>query len=127
MRELTLPSNQIAQTLVHTQLENQRLADDNESLRTQISELRSIVSSQPGEVEEKLRAETERIMQRNIEVQNANRHLEESMTDMENELVQAKLKAAQMEEQLEDLKAKWFNVSQVMNAAGSSKSSPRIG
>lgn len=65
-------------------------------------------------------------MQRNMEVQNANRHLEESMTDMENELVAAKLKAAQMEEQLEDLKAKWVSVSQVMNAAGG-KGSPRVG
>ncbi|KAL9093438.1 MAG: hypothetical protein Q9159_000292 [Coniocarpon cinnabarinum] len=116
---------QIAQTLVHTQLENQKLSDDNESLRTQIQELRSIVSAQPGEVEEKLRAETERIIQRNAEVQNANRHLEESMTEMENELVASKLKAAQMEEQLEDLRAKWVNISQVMR--GEAKGSPKLG
>ena len=118
---------QIAQTLVHTQLENQKLSDDNESLKTQIAELRSIVSAQPGEIQEQMRAETERIMQRNIEVQNENRHLEEEVAGMESDLVQAKLKAAQLEEQLEDLKAKWVSVTQVMNAAGgSAKNSPRI-
>ena len=47
------------------------------------------------------------------------------MTEMENELVQSKLKAAQMEEQLDDLKAKWVSVTQMMSGAG--KGSPKIG
>ena len=119
---------EIAQTLVHTQLENQTLTDDNESLRTQINELRSIVSAQPGEVEERMKAETERIIQRNAEVQNANRHLEEQMTEMENELVASKLKAAQLEEQLEDLRAKWVDVTRMMSGTGGGASkSPRVG
>lgn len=114
---------QIASSLVRTQLSNQTLADDNESLRTQVAELQGIVSAQPGEVEEKLRAETERIMQRNIEVQNENRHLEEGLEEMEGEFVRTKMKLAETEGELEEIKRRWMSVAGLMSAGAS----PRLG
>lgn len=87
---------QIASELVRTKVENQRLMDDNESLQGRIKELQGIVQAQPGEVEDKLRQEMDRIMKRNIEVQNENRALEESTVEMEQELVSAKLKHAEV-------------------------------
>ena len=113
---------QVASSLVRTQLSNQTLADDNESLRTQVAELQGIISTQPGEVEEKLRAETERIMQRNIEVHNENRHLEEGLAEMEGEFVKAKMKLAETEVELEEMKRRWASVAGLMSA----HASPRL-
>lgn len=87
---------QLASDLVRTKVENQKLADDNESLQGRVRELQEIIQAQPGEVEERLRQEMDRIMKRNIEVQNENRALEESTAEMEGELVQAKLKHAEV-------------------------------
>lgn len=135
------PNIQLASDLVRTKVDNQRLLDDNESLRLQVAELQAIVAAQPGEVEGRLRQEMERIMQRNIEVQNENRHLEEQCSEMEGELVQTKLKHAevslsarafrgvrgwkavrwtdvwggQISTELEAMRQTWNNVQQLMN------------
>ena len=61
-----------------------------------VAELQVIVEGQPGEVEARLRQEMDRIMQRNIEVQNENRALEESTAEMEGELVRTKLQHAEV-------------------------------
>ena len=45
---------------------------------------------------EKLKQEMDRIMQRNVEVQNENRSLKEEMAEMEHELVNAKVLHAQV-------------------------------
>jgi len=62
----------------------------------QVQQLQTIVDAQPKEVEGRLREEMERIMTRNIEVQNENRSLEESTTEMEKELVSAKMQWAEV-------------------------------
>ena len=62
----------------------------------QVQQLQSIVDAQPKEVEDRLREEMERIMTRNIEVQNENRSLEESTAEMEKELVSAKMQWAEV-------------------------------
>lgn len=87
---------QVASELVHTKVANQKLRDENESLKMRVTELQTIVEAQPGEVEDRLRQEMDRIMQRNIEVQNENRALEESTAEMEGELVRAKLSHAEV-------------------------------
>lgn len=55
-----------------------------------------MIDKQPEEVEAKLKAEMDRIMQRNIEVQNENRALKEEMDEMERELVNAKMSHAEV-------------------------------
>jgi len=77
------------------------------------------VQAQPGEVEGKLRGEMERIMKRNIEVQNENRALEEGCAEMEGELVKAKLEVANMREEVEGLRGTWRDVSKMMDSAKS--------
>ena len=61
-----------------------------------VEELRKIADAQPAEVEEKLKEEMERIMQRNIEVQNENRSLKEECEELEGQVVEAKMVAAQV-------------------------------
>jgi hypothetical protein len=87
---------QIATDLVRVKVENQELHDRNESLRGQVEELKKVVQSEAANVEQRLKAEMERVMQRNIEVQNENRHMEESMAEMEKDLVETKMKYAEV-------------------------------
>jgi hypothetical protein len=86
----------IASDLVRIKVENDGLQDSNEALRTQVTELQKMVDLQPAEVEEKLKSEMDRIMQRNIEVQNENRNIKEEMDEMEQELVRTKMAHAQV-------------------------------
>lgn len=86
----------IASDLVRTKVENESLNDVNESLKMQVDELRKMVETQPAEVEARLEQEMQRIMVRNVEVQNQNRMLEDQMEEMERELVDTKLKFAQV-------------------------------
>ena len=86
----------IASELVRTKVENQELQDEVESLKGQVDELRSLVERQPEEVEKRLKDEMDRIMTRNLEVQNENRGLEEQMADMEKVLVETKMQYAEV-------------------------------
>jgi hypothetical protein len=86
----------MASDMVRLKMDNDNLADDNEGLKVQVVELQKMVDQQPALVEEKLKSEMDRIMQRNIEVQNENRALKEEMDEMERELVNAKMSHAQV-------------------------------
>lgn len=92
----------IAQDLVKCKVENDSLHDENEALKFKVQELQKMVDAQPAEVEEKLKEEMDRIMQRNIEVQNENRNLKEEMDEMEHELVNAKMAHAQVSNHYRD-------------------------
>lgn len=87
---------QVASELVRTKVENEELKEEVESLKVQVEELKSALEKQPQEVEAKLKEEMDRIMQRNIEVQNENRALEEQMSEMEKDLVDTKMQHAEV-------------------------------
>ncbi|KAJ6017146.1 hypothetical protein N7451_000525 [Penicillium sp. IBT 35674x] len=106
---------QLASELVHAKVENEELRDLTDALKLQVSELKIVVDKQPGEVEEKLRMEMERIMKRNIEVQNENRAMEDSMAEMEKELVSTKMKWAEMSENHETLRQKWSDLRRALD------------
>jgi len=86
----------IASELVRNKVENDMLHDENEGLKMKVEELQKMVDAQPAEVEDKLKQEMDRIMQRNIEVQNENRMLKEETEEMEQALVGAKMMHAQV-------------------------------
>jgi len=85
---------QVASELIKTKVENENFAEENEILRTKVEELQKIVDTQPAEVEARLKNEMETVMQKNIVVHNENRNLEESMAEMEKELVAVKMQWA---------------------------------
>ena len=87
---------ELANELVRLKVENTELHDRNESLTGQVAELKKVADSEAANVEERLRAGTDQVMQRNIEVQNENRHMEEQMAEMERELVEMKMKYAEV-------------------------------
>ncbi len=87
---------QVASELVRTKVENEELKDEVENLKAQLDELKGALETQPQEVEAKLREEMDRILQRNLEVHNENRALEEQMSEMEKDLVDAKMRYAEV-------------------------------
>ncbi|KAJ5720765.1 uncharacterized protein N7483_008699 [Penicillium malachiteum] len=106
---------QLASELVHVKVENEELRDLNDALKLQVTELKNVIEKQPIEVEEKLQMEMERIMKRNIEVQNENRAMEDSMAEMEKELVATKMKWAELSENHETLKQKWSDLRRALD------------
>ena len=86
----------MAQELVRVKVENDSLQDANEGLRLRAEELQRLLDAAPAEIESRLKDEMERIMQRNIEVQNENRHLKDEMDEMEHALVNVKMLHAQV-------------------------------
>ncbi|KAI4100449.1 MAG: hypothetical protein L6R37_005484 [Teloschistes peruensis] len=107
---------QMASELVRTKVLNEELHDKNDSLDCQVVELRKVVERQPEEVEERLKAEMDRIMTRNLEVQNENRGLEEQMADMEKALVETKMDYAVIQAEYETLKQKWNDLRKAIGA-----------
>ncbi|OQU98213.1 Rab-GTPase-TBC domain-containing protein [Cladophialophora immunda] len=105
---------EIANELVRLKVENTELQDRNESLTGQVAELKKVAESEAANVEERLRAGTEQVMQRNIEVQNENRHMEEQMAEMERELVEIKMKYAELNAEHEALKQKWNDLKRAL-------------
>ncbi|EEH20870.2 hypothetical protein PABG_03101 [Paracoccidioides brasiliensis Pb03] len=106
---------QIASELVRLKVENEELRDVNESYRVEVQELKAVIDRQPAELEEKLRTEMDRIMKRNIEVQNENRAMEEQMAEMEKDLVETKMKWAELSENHENLKQKWSDLRKALD------------
>jgi hypothetical protein len=86
----------LATELVRTKVENEELQDRNESLNTQVEELKRVVDKQPAEVEERLKTEMERLMRRNQEVHEENTRLEDEMGEMEKVLVETKMAYAEV-------------------------------
>ena len=87
---------QMATEMIRSKMENEELRVANQELEREIGNLKAVVLAQPEEVETRLRDEMERIMARNIEVQNENRALEEQLGEMERDLVATKMRFAEV-------------------------------
>ncbi|KAL4919977.1 rab-GTPase-TBC domain-containing protein [Aspergillus aurantiobrunneus] len=106
---------QLASEVIHLKVENEELSDMNDALKMQVGELKNVVDKQPAEVEQKLQTEMDRIMKRNLEVQNENRAMVEQMAEMEKELVAAKLSHAEIHERYENQKQKWNDLRKALD------------
>lgn len=82
--------------LVHTKIENEELKDKNESLSGQVKELRNVIEKQPEELEQAWKLEREDLMKRNAKVHEENTRLEKEMQELEEELVQTKMRYAEV-------------------------------
>ncbi|KAI5200589.1 RabGAP/TBC [Aureobasidium subglaciale] len=111
----------LASSLVRTKVENDFLLDENESLKMQVEELRKVVDKQPQEVEERLKGEMDKIMARNIEVQDRNRGLEEQVQEMEQELVGTKMMFAQLNGEHDALKQKLRDIQNMLASTDEKK------
>ena len=87
---------QLASEMIRGKVETEEVRMRNADLEAEVAALKQVVAAQPAEVEARLQEEMERIMSRNIEVQNENRALEESMVEMEKDLVETKMRFAEV-------------------------------
>jgi hypothetical protein len=86
----------LATELVHTKVENQELKDENDSMRGQVRELKIVIEKQPMEIEETWKLERDDLMKRNMHVHEENQRLEKELGELEEELVQTKLRYAEV-------------------------------
>lgn len=100
----------LATELVRTKVENEELREKNEELDEKVKELRKVVENQPEEVEARLREEMDRLMLRNQEVHGENTKLEEEMGEMEKDLVETKMKYAEVRADHDALNRKWTDL-----------------
>ncbi|KAI0015673.1 rab-GTPase-TBC domain-containing protein [Xylariomycetidae sp. FL0641] len=86
----------MATDLVHTKVENEELKDKNESLEGQVQELRKVIQAQPEELELAWKAERDDLMKRNEAVHEENQKVEKELADLEEQLVQTKMRYAEV-------------------------------
>ncbi|KAF4123640.1 hypothetical protein GMORB2_6341 [Geosmithia morbida] len=86
----------LATELVHTKVENEELKDENESLKTQVHELKVVIDKQPQELDEKWKLERDDLLKRNVKVHDENQELEKTLQDLEDQLVQTKMRYAEI-------------------------------
>lgn len=112
--ELNREYVRIASSEVGLKVQNDQLADENEVLRIKIDGLRDIVDRQPQEVESRLKGEMELLIQKNLAVHHQNQTLEESMMEMEKELVSTKMELATVNEDYDLLKNRWNDLKKAL-------------
>lgn len=86
----------LATELVHTKVENEELKDENESLRGQVRELKIVIEHQPDEIEQAWKLERDDLIKRNQNVHEENQRVEKEMGELEEELVQTKMRHAEV-------------------------------
>jgi len=89
--------------------------DENESLKMQVEELRNIVAKQPEEVEEMLKEQMRAVQARNEEVHMTNARLEDEMASMEKDLVETKMKYAEINANHEALTRKFTDLRKALD------------
>ena len=86
----------MATDLVQTKVENEELQDQNESLVGQVRELRNVIEKQPEELEQAWNAERDELTNRMETIDADNKRLQKEMADLEEELVQTKMRYAEV-------------------------------
>jgi len=87
---------ELAGQMIRSKMVNEELRQENTELTIEVEQLKLTVASQPGEVEERMREETERIKTRISEVVGDNRVLEEQLKEMEGMLVGKSMELAEV-------------------------------
>lgn len=88
----------LATELVRTKVQNEELRDENESLKEQVCELQEVIEKQPEELEQAWTAERDDLMQRNTRVHEESQRVEKEMGELEEQLVQTKMRYAEVRE-----------------------------
>jgi len=115
LAELNREHIELANAMVQGKMDNAKLADENEALKEEVAQLKQVIDAQPAEVEAKLKEEMDRIMERNLQVMNINRELEEQVGDLERNLVETKLQFAQVHQNHESLTRKWNDLRKALD------------
>ncbi|KAG0253869.1 GTPase-activating protein [Actinomortierella ambigua] len=96
----------LAKEVISNKLEMARLQDDNDGLHQKVAELTKIVDAQGKDVEERFRGEIESVLQKNMEYLHKNQMLEDQLNELENMLIETKMRYAESENERDALTRK---------------------
>lgn len=88
--------------------------DENKELHSTVEELRKIVELQPAEIEAKLREEMNILAEKNINLVQKNNLLEDQLANLENMLIESKMRYAESENEREVLQRKWNDLKKAL-------------
>lgn len=88
--------------------------DENKELHSTVEELHKIVELQPAEIEAKLREEMNILAKKNISLVQKNNLLEDQLANLENMLIESKMRYAESENEREVLQRKWNDLKKAL-------------
>ncbi|PKK77985.1 RabGAP/TBC [Rhizophagus irregularis] len=105
---------ELANELINTRMELAKSNDENKELHSTIEELHKIVELQPAEIEAKLREEMNILAKKNISLVQKNNLLEDQLANLENMLIESKMRYAESENEREVLQRKWNDLKKAL-------------
>ncbi|CAG8557164.1 3433_t:CDS:2 [Acaulospora colombiana] len=100
LQQLDREHVELANELVNTKVELARIKDENDELRSTVANLRKNLENQ-------LRDEMNSLAQKNVKLVEINNKLEDQVANLENMLIESKMRYAESENEREVLKRKW--------------------
>jgi hypothetical protein len=91
-----------------------KVKDENDELNSTVTELRKIVEAQPAEIEDKLREEMNILAEKNVSLVQKNNGLEDQLANLENMLIEIKMRYAESENEREVLQRKWNDLKKAL-------------
>ena len=95
-------------------MESVKVKDENDELNSMVIELRKIIETQPAEIEDKLREEMKILAEKNVSLVQKNNILEDQLANLENMLIEIKMKYAESENEREVLQRKWNDLKKAL-------------
>ncbi|CAB4408259.1 unnamed protein product [Rhizophagus irregularis] len=105
---------ELANELINTRMELAKSNDENKELHSTVEELHKIVELQPAEIEAKLREEMNILAEKNISLVQKNNLLEDQLANLENMLIESKMRYAESENEREVLQRKWNDLKKAL-------------
>ncbi|KAF8927579.1 GTPase-activating protein [Dissophora ornata] len=107
----------LAKDLIARKMEMADLQDQNDVLSQKVSDLTRIVDSQAKEVEDRLKAEIQSVMEKNVELIRKNQEMEDHCHALESLLIDTKMKYAESENERDTLTRKLGDLRRALGAA----------
>lgn len=107
---------ELANELVASKMREATLEDENEALQSTVSELKVIVDAQPAEVEARFKDEMDQLINKTTATSVENQRIEDAMSEMEQQLIDLKMRYATEHQEHEILKRKMEGLKKSFNA-----------
>lgn len=105
----------VAEQLVSKKMELTRVLDENNALKQQATELRRVLEVIPGQIENQVQSDMNKLCIKNQDLTQKNAELQDQLADMETLIIEMKLKFAQSESDRYSLNQKLLDLKKWMN------------
>ncbi len=105
---------ELANELINTRMDLAKSIDENNELHSTAVELRKTIETQPAEIEAKLRDEMNILAEKNVSLVQKNNVLEDQLANLENMLIESKMRYAESENEREVLQRKWNDLKKAL-------------